>query len=589
MTVEALSSNVVNYLVWRYLQEAGYGDAALQLSLQWLRDPETLPFAKNVAPHTLIHILQDGLWLDKLQADATHGERRYRFGPDHGRPYSIRNGQSLALEDAAPTQQLTEETNGAVQEPAPRKAPGKKKRLRVNGVVEPRADVQTNGDPMDVDLNGSSHVTNSVRAESEVVVSEPESPSVDIPISTLSIGLSTDVQTEQIADLSETTTFLTQQMKNNESSQTWDVVEHTLWGPSQPKLLLAAGQSLLRLISIPDGILGRPNPEIPTKDLLSTLHDFQVTAVCWNSSSAVTVAIQERTTNEAGEDIKTDKLLSITDGGEDIRVLSSAGNMFTTLRFNEATKNLLTISTNDVAGSIKIWKEEEDDPAWTIDTDSPIIDAAWTGDNTFVVCGVAFLQTYEISDTLKPQISFETAETWDLVKHDPISNIIACAAIGEERSFLGIVHPSHPTKLETLEYPEAYFSDLAFQPRPRVDSESEQTPVPLATGSGAGITRIYDANVPFKCMKVLNAEEGSPIHRVAFSPDGSLLATAGPEAVTIWSMEKLEIPVAVWNSKSDLDQWDPTVEGEFSLGWDPDGSRLLITSGNQMAMIHLPR
>lgn len=90
-----LSSNVVNYLgtfphnrtrihhapchasltlraVWRYLQEAGFGNAALQLSRCWIRDPETLPFARNVEPHTLIRILQDGMCFDDLQAEATN-------------------------------------------------------------------------------------------------------------------------------------------------------------------------------------------------------------------------------------------------------------------------------------------------------------------------------------------------------------------------------------------------------------------------------------------------------------------------------------------------------------------------------------
>ena len=93
----ALSSNVVNYLgtlhpslvvayrprtrqgpsltisiVWRYLQEAGFGNAALQLSRCWLRDPDSLPFAKNTSPHTLIRILQDGMEFDKLRAEASN-------------------------------------------------------------------------------------------------------------------------------------------------------------------------------------------------------------------------------------------------------------------------------------------------------------------------------------------------------------------------------------------------------------------------------------------------------------------------------------------------------------------------------------
>lgn len=61
--------------VWRYLQEAGFGNAALQLSRCWIRDPDTLPFAKNIEPHTLIRLVQDGMCFDQLQAEACNVRR----------------------------------------------------------------------------------------------------------------------------------------------------------------------------------------------------------------------------------------------------------------------------------------------------------------------------------------------------------------------------------------------------------------------------------------------------------------------------------------------------------------------------------
>ncbi|KKY28790.1 putative wd repeat protein [Diplodia seriata] len=64
---EHLSSNVVNYLVWRYLQEA-----ALALAHDWNDEPETLPFADKVQTHTLLRMLQDGLWLDDMRAAASN-------------------------------------------------------------------------------------------------------------------------------------------------------------------------------------------------------------------------------------------------------------------------------------------------------------------------------------------------------------------------------------------------------------------------------------------------------------------------------------------------------------------------------------
>lgn len=67
---ERLSSNVMNYLVWRYLQESGYGKTAKQLQLQWMGkdSPEQLPFAPRVTKHCLVNMVQDGMYLDQLQA-----------------------------------------------------------------------------------------------------------------------------------------------------------------------------------------------------------------------------------------------------------------------------------------------------------------------------------------------------------------------------------------------------------------------------------------------------------------------------------------------------------------------------------------
>ena len=70
--VEKLSSNVMNYLVWRYLQESGFGKTAKQLQYQWMgreQSPESLPFAPKIKKSCLVHMAQDGLLLDHLQAE----------------------------------------------------------------------------------------------------------------------------------------------------------------------------------------------------------------------------------------------------------------------------------------------------------------------------------------------------------------------------------------------------------------------------------------------------------------------------------------------------------------------------------------
>jgi transducin (beta)-like 1 len=68
-TREHLSSNVMNYLVWRYLQEAGFAMAATWLGREWHRDPDRImPFAKQVKHHQLIHMVQDALFVDDVRS-----------------------------------------------------------------------------------------------------------------------------------------------------------------------------------------------------------------------------------------------------------------------------------------------------------------------------------------------------------------------------------------------------------------------------------------------------------------------------------------------------------------------------------------
>jgi len=106
----------------------------------------------------------------------------------------------------------------------------------------------------------------------------------------------------------------------------------------------------------------------------------------------------------------------------------------------------------------------------------------------------------------------------------------------------------------------------------------------------SGPARIWDANDPFKCIKNLPTTDGTQAFKIAFSPDGLLLAAAGPDAVTVWDVEKRDIPLASWRASAwPADKWNPGIDGEFSLGWDPDSTRLSIALGSQIAIITVPR
>ncbi|KAJ4994505.1 hypothetical protein SVAN01_00334 [Stagonosporopsis vannaccii] len=592
----ALSSNVVNYLVWRYLQEAGFGNAALQLSRCWLRDPDALPFASNVSAHALIRILQDGIEFDKLRAEASSTTTIYNFGSDHGRPYAARNGELLTLDKGIPAHQLAAEAaNGAPPDPPPKKGVKRKKQPKTNGLpADPRPDrpePDVNGDAMDLDQNGTAHPTtsaNSVRADSEPAPSDAESPSVtDIPLSTLRIGADALIQTDDIADLAPDTTFIP---TPNDLAK---VVEHTSWGPEDAPLLLAAGKSILQLHNVAKpSASAADDPSVVTMDLPLPVSNFDITALCWQSEGEVIVSAREQCVNEVGEKMTMDKLIKVV--GDTSHAISSTAGLVTTLRWNPGKELLLSISTDGEKGSIKIWKNDSDSiPAWTDFTSTQIYDAYWISDSAFVVCGSELFKIYDVDEeSLTTQRTLDTNVTWETIKYDTSSGIIAALGVREQQYYLGILHPNDSINLQVHEYPDKYPNDLDFRVKTAHSALTNGTTLPttlLATCSLSGHARIWDANEPFTCVRRLSTTDSSQAFKTAFSPDGTLLAAAGPDAVTIWDIEKREVPVASWRAKQHpATKWNPAVDGEFNLGWDHDSSRISIALGNQVRTLSLP-
>jgi transducin (beta)-like 1 len=499
----------------------------------------------------------------------------------------------LTLDTGIPAHELAAEANGAVQEPPPKKGVKRKKAKQPNG-VEPRPEPETNGDAMEVEHNGVTHAPHSVRAESDAPVSEADSLTVaEIPISTLSIGQDAEIQTELVADLAQETIFVPR------AKEPGRLVQHTSWGPAGSPILLAAGKSVLQIHFVDTDAVEENASPVRTGDVFLPVDDFAITALCWQSAAEITVSAREECSNEIGERMRINKLIKLTDGGSTSHVISSTAGLVNTLRWNADKELLLSISTDGEKGSIKVWKNDSDSiPAWTEFTDTAIFDALWISDSAFVVCGIELFKIYEVGEILTTQRTLDTQVTWENVKFDPSSGIIAALGIttaaGAEKqaSYLGILHPNDSINLQTHEYPDQYPTDLDFRLRTATNALTNGSSIPavlLATCSMSGVVRIWDANEPFKVIKRLSTTDDTQAWKIAFSPDGTLLAAAGPDAVTVWNVEKREVPVACWRATEwPSDKWDPTVDGEFSLGWDPDSSRLSIAFANQVCIFSCP-
>lgn len=155
MASGALCSDHVNYLILRYLQEAGHENAATAFWRDWHRlpeykDPEQYPFAHVVQRGELINVIQDGLHHDELIARVKKNERRFQFTVVTSRE-GVENGVDSRPGSAGKRKVVSSRPVGVrPAEEFPTPAPKRQRRS------EGSEGVHLNGDAMDVDADSRS-------------------------------------------------------------------------------------------------------------------------------------------------------------------------------------------------------------------------------------------------------------------------------------------------------------------------------------------------------------------------------------------------------------------------------------------------
>ncbi|KAF2141284.1 uncharacterized protein K452DRAFT_272001 [Aplosporella prunicola CBS 121167] len=581
MTTEHLSSNVVNYLVWRYLQEAGFAKAAKDLEYDWYDEPESLPFASKVNTHMLVRMLQDALCFDELRASASKGTepRQYVFGHDHGRPFARYNGEAHRRKTSIDRRERRNDVNGLANGATTdggASTPARKRK-------KPHGAPRVNGD-MEVDTNGALVQHN----ESETVMSDAESPvDEDVPmVTTLSLGESNALQTEKLADLGPQTTFL----RITEPDKT---LIHTEWNPTEPQILLTAGESLLRMYMVPSSTQGDAANEPRSQDLEIGLNNFTITALAWTLPGEAVIGTLEDMTADNGQKMSKGKIVHLSPDAKGFQprlVTSVLGSVFA-LRYNAPANLVLSVSSTDTDSSISVWKELRQEPLCTRQTDKPVFAAEWMSDTTFVVAGYGILETYSINPDNKLTLkkSYATSVHWENLRYDPVCDIIACSS--GDRPQLGLIL-SGDDEVRTHSLEGEDITGLEFQPLANPSSHRPEDPRLLATSSDTGFWTIqfWNAKKPFEPLQKFTS--GSVVE-IAFSPDGYLLAAAGTDTVTFWD-PNAGISKATWMPREEnKEKWDTTLpetretELDHGLRWDADGKKLAYKLGNQVSIVRV--
>ncbi|KAF6221407.1 hypothetical protein HO133_002262 [Letharia lupina] len=623
MAAGTLTSDHVNYLIWRYLQESGHGDAAVKLQRDWLLDPQTLPFAQHIKTHALVSLVQKGLQYHQIEQslDQPGGRKSSSaatllfFGTEAGRASSIAQQEQIederARSSSARKHGRDSNTNGlSLDLPPP--APAAKRSRRSNGDISTNGD-RGDGDSMQTDQNGYHY-----QSEAPVPVSPTNySPAEDGPtangidmdmdmdedadapgspasdnaplVQTLTNGESRGVQSDKVAELGPQTSILT-------VSETSHVM-HTAWNPKDPTILATSGEALCRLwyISRSAAFDDSPNHQSYV-DLFDSSHRSFVSTMAWDPTGEI-LAVATRDDNS----VWVGAVSLWSKAGKALDELPAVQDLVLRLRWSPSGKQLLGItSSGDATSSLALWDVDSSQSMPPYQLPSVITDAAWTSNHQITICGNNIIASSLLEDQRIIALNTRSEPTaqhdWFHIRYDSRTHTTALAA--EDTPVLGLIDPSDT--LHTITAHESEITALAYQPVTNLSAYPASAPRLLATSSLDGSIKVWDAKRPFDLVHTLSLGHAAPAIAMSFTPDGYLVAAANWNRVLIWNAEAGGLPKATWkgvlgkfpngmltngNGASEEED-DFGGDANSSLSWDAESGKLALGIGNKVAIIN---
>ncbi|KAJ9141918.1 WD repeat protein [Pleurostoma richardsiae] len=605
---EYLDSDRVNYLVWRYLLEENYREAAAKFQKEWhVEQPHRhFDFAPHVKNHALVSVLNRGLLYNALERDyvrsqvprdaATAEATQFGvFGPVVAQPpqkeEELEDDEPEAADEVDTSRKRQIETQNSLANGSP----AKRQRLLSNG-YENGADAAST--PMEIDQQQQQHTDNNHAYPSPL-----EGERVPTPIPRTD-GPEQGTQVDKVDELAPETIFL--RLGADESSAsafpTADetapsrtsqnpIILHCQWNPQDPSSLAAAGtDALARVWKLASGANAEP-VDSHVKDVSRPYDDLveddvpaesMITALAWNGEgNAIAVAVQF--------DNKARISIWFADGTPSHR-FDVAEPPVIKLRWNPNSMSILaiapdkkgtvvTVFSSAMANSVSYFLPEHD-------LHSDPLDAAWVSESEFLVCGGDLLLWLRCTeDSIALFRKFETRQDDSLteVHFDRHSKLVATASdkgvidlwneAGERRSI-----SAHIGAITALMW-------QPFQPAAPVDERL------LASGGEDGAISIWNARLPDskpKCSMTMDL----PVVALSFTPDGAFIAGATTDRILIWKIGDHAIPRASWSRMPHPGWLSPRMNGDAEeedthcLCWDATGQKLAYAANSRLAVIN---
>lgn len=260
--------------------------------------------------------------------------------------------------------------------------------------------------------------------------------------------------------------------------------------------------------------------------------------------------------------------------------------------------------------------------------DSPVYDAVWVTETSFVICGNNRIEFHDLDlsvsgvddaaeDTIAsngirnliPRLSHPTDKNWDKIRYDSSHPLVAVLAQQQERVIAVFTRTSD--SLRPL--PDFLVSDpehnginaIAFKPTPSASTTNEPSRLAVAYSTGAAC--VYPVNNE-RCFSdqiqtlEMDREEAFAL---AWSPDGTYLAVSSDKSVKVWDMNtnppdefaghgeglgcvlvmRWRAASAQWGNDEEMVDGEEPPPNEPSLSWDAEGRSLVFAVGRKVAII----
>ncbi|KAM0720010.1 hypothetical protein Q7P37_004145 [Cladosporium fusiforme] len=631
----ALSSDHINYLILRYLQESGHESTARAFYKDWqrpreYRDPEDLPFTPTVQRYELVSVIQNGLVHDELQARVGRNERRFRWTT-----YASAENAAQPDNGSGTVSSEQRKARGAalsgMRAPDEFPTPGAKRQRLSQGPES----VHVNGDrdAMDVDAASPSAGDGDEDAEAASPEATASDDATEAPAERYD---SLDVATQTQVRRGPKTSTISFNINKPDAT-----IYHSSWSPTEDtketSTLFAVGEGLCRYYRVPnldDGdvqtITHMDEPSLPPNST--------VTASAWhpNGRTATCAVMREPS---ADKEASTQSLMDI--GGDfgtvtypsSMPLLSPPGVVHC-IRYSPSGEHMLVAQISEKRGLVEIYETpmnpekptvRKGPTAWRI-FEHPVLDATWTNDNSFVVCGdQGITKTYKLLSPEEPSTNGFTPESiavhhlaeqsleiepgtikWDKVRFDARSGIHVFASTAE-RKLIAFVGPNaaseQKSQMVEIAIPEK-LSALTLQPQELSTGDESSVKKSIVAASFQDGSAILfgvshtEGSISFEQLVTLDLGQGLPALALAWSPDGKHVALGGMDTVRIWRVDAESIhsmdtrPLVDWRQAAEINgstngEHQDASEGlsEPSLSWSADGERLGFAVDKQISVI----